>query len=414
MAERRCTAELPLAAGRRSGGRTRTARQPLYPVSCTSSRRRAARSSTSAASAFARSRSTRRDGRFALRINGTPIFCRGACWTAARHRHAAAAAPRPTRRDADRRARRRHEHAARRRHHGLRDRRLLRHRATSSASWSGRTSCSPTWTIPIDDPEFAASVDARSAHSCCGDCRRRPSLAVLCGSSEVEQQAAMLGLAARALAQRACSTRCLPALVARAARPDVPYCPSTPTGGALPVRRRRTASRTTTASAPTCGRSRTRDAPRCSFAAECLAFANVPDDVTFAPRAARRRDAGASPGVESARAARRRRRLGLRGRARPLPAHAVPRRSDSRCATPIMQRYLALSRVVTGEVMAQHVRRVAPRALDVPRRAGVVPARSVAGCRAGASSTPPAGRRPAYYYVKRALAPSACSSPTKA
>ena len=164
----------------------------------------------------------------------------------------------------------------------------------------------------------------------------------------------MLGLDP-ALAQRAAVRRAA-AGAGRGRRRSMPiYVPSAPWGGDCrsgPI----AASRTTTASAPTCGRSRTRAARGVRFAAECLAFANVPD--------ARRRStelAAAGPAVSSVHDPRwkagvprdvgsgwdfddvRDHYLGdaLRGRSRPSSGAADP------------ERYLELSRAVSGEVMAE-------------------------------------------------------------
>ena len=62
----------------------------------------------------------------------------------------------------------------------------------------------------------------------------RPSLAVLCGGSEVEQQAAMLGLDP-ALGRGELFGELLPRLASEAGA-DVPYVPSAPCGGDLPFR----------------------------------------------------------------------------------------------------------------------------------------------------------------------------------
>ncbi|MBP0575820.1 hypothetical protein J8J27_34385, partial [Mycobacterium tuberculosis] len=65
-----------------------------------------------------------------------------------------------------------------------------------------------------------------------GRLQASPSLAILCGGSEIHQQAAMLGLPAERAANPFLDLH-LPALVARR-RPDVVYLPSSPHGGALP------------------------------------------------------------------------------------------------------------------------------------------------------------------------------------
>lgn len=102
----------------------------------------------------------------------------------------------------------------------------------------------------------------------------RPSLVVLCGNSEVEQQVAMLGLDPQ-LGRGELFGQLLPRLIEESGL-DAVYVPSTPSGGDLPFR-------------PDCGvanyygvggyRRGLDDArsARVGFAAECLALANVPD-----------------------------------------------------------------------------------------------------------------------------------------
>ena len=67
---------------------------------------------------------------------------------------------------------------------------------------------------PIADEDFRAAVEAE-ARAGAGALAGRPSLAVLCGNSEVEQQAAMLGLDP-SLGRGELFGELLPALVARA------------------------------------------------------------------------------------------------------------------------------------------------------------------------------------------------------
>lgn len=131
---------------------------------------------------------------------------------------------------------------------------------------------------PIANPEFLASIKteadqflARTQSNCC--------LAVLCGGSEVEQQAAMLGLPAEAWSND-WFARDLPELC-RARRPDLPYWPSSPTGGDLPFH-------VGTGIAHYFGvgaYQRPLEDARLHapiFAAECLAFSNVPEPATLA------------------------------------------------------------------------------------------------------------------------------------
>ena len=216
----------------------------------------------------------------------------------------------------------------------------------------------------------------------------RPSLAIVCGNSEGEQQAAMWG-AAREL----WTPRLFHEVLARHCR-DVPYVASSATGGAFPH-------------AANAGPSSyygvgaylrpIDDARRAEvrFASECLAFANVPDDPGLPPvhdpawKAGTPRDRGADWDFDDVR------------------DHYVQRvfgvdPAALRVADP--GRYLELARVATGEVMA--------RVFDERRRA-----RST--CRGGLvwflrDLRPGAGwglidvrgiPKPCWYLVRRALAP---------
>ncbi|MDQ6608104.1 MAG: glycoside hydrolase family 2 protein, partial [Actinomycetota bacterium] len=201
---------------------------------------------------------------------------------------------------------------------------------------------------PESDPEFMAEVQ-REARQVLARLAGRPCLAVLCGGSEVAQQVAMLGLDP-ALANGPLYAGLLPALV-READVQAPYIPSAPFGGELPFRTDRGVANYYGVGAyrrglEDCRRSEVK------FAAECLAFSNVPDHAALAAidapgglvahhpawKAGVPRDAGAGWDFEDVRD----HYFGLLFGLEP----GVLRGSDH-------DRYLELSREVTGEVMAE-------------------------------------------------------------
>lgn len=129
-----------------------------------------------------------------------------------------------------------------------------------------------------DDEQFIASVATEvtqqlarlSAHPC---------VAVLCGNSEVEQQAAMWGAPRERWSPRLFH-QVLPDLIAQE-RVDIPYWPSSAHGGAFP---HQVNSGTTSYYGVGAYLRPPEDARRSElkFATECLAFANVPEDATLA------------------------------------------------------------------------------------------------------------------------------------
>ena len=179
---------------------------------------------------------------------------------------------------------------------------------------------------PIADESFRATVEDEASAQL-SQIAGRPSLAVLCGNSEIEQQVAMLGLDP-ALGRGELFGELLPRLIAGAPT-DAIYLPSAPCGGTLPFRPDRGVANYYGVGGY---RRPLEDARRAEvrFAAECLAFSNVPDEAGVeavlpdAPGERRR----TSPALEGGRAARCRHGLGLRGRARPLPGAALRRRPE--------------------------------------------------------------------------------------
>ena len=127
---------------------------------------------------------------------------------------------------------------------------------------------------PFVDEAFAALVEEELRQSL-REVAGRPSLAVVCGNSEVEQQVAMLGLPFDLGRQEFFYSR-VPELL-RAAEIEVPYLPSAPTGGTRPFRADRGVANYFGVGAYLRDLGDVRRAG-VLFASECLAFANVPDD----------------------------------------------------------------------------------------------------------------------------------------
>ncbi|MDQ6822657.1 MAG: glycoside hydrolase family 2 protein [Actinomycetota bacterium] len=198
---------------------------------------------------------------------------------------------------------------------------------------------------PTADPEFREQV-ASEARQVLSALAGRPSLAVVCGNSEVEQQPAMMGLDP-ALGRGELWEAALPQIVAESGA-DCAYVRSTPCGGDLPFHSDHGITHYFGVSGyfmppPDARRAAVR------FAAECLAFANVPDEVEVPVhhpdwKAGVARDAGtgwdlgAGWDFDDVRDY----YLSLLYRVDPVQL----RRSDH-------ERYLDLSRAASGEVMAE-------------------------------------------------------------
>lgn len=218
----------------------------------------------------------RSDDGFRVVVNGVPVFARGACWTPqdSRRLHVSAEHYRAL--------------LGRLRQAGLNMLRVGGTMAYESEDflaacdehgillWQELMFASMDY--PGDDPEFAAEVQAEVAQQL-ARWQARPALALVCGNSEVDQQAAMWG-APRPDWSPALFHQQLPAQVA-AALPGVAYWPSSAHGGAFPFQ---PSSGTTSYYGVGAYRRPLADAreSQLRFATECLAFANLPDDATLA------------------------------------------------------------------------------------------------------------------------------------
>jgi beta-mannosidase len=203
---------------------------------------------------------------------------------------------------------------------------------------------------PATDPAFVASV-SREAEEVLARLRRHPSLALVCGNSEVEQQAAMLGLD-RELWSNAIFRELLPARCAAGA-PGVPYWPASPGGGALPFHVNAGVAHYYGVGAYL----RPLDDARRSgvrFTSECLGFSNVPE-----PRAVEALlPNGEAPYHHPRWKARVPRDHGTGWDFEDVRDHYLAELfavDPMRLRYADKDRYLALSRVVTGEVMARTI-----------------------------------------------------------
>ena len=215
-------------------------------------------------------------GKVRFRVNGIPVFCRGACWTPADF------------------LRLRADPAELRRTLTLaRDAGLNMLRVGGTMVYESdefyrlcdelgilvwQDFMFANMDYPMGDPQFAADVDAEVRQQL-RRFQRHACIAAYCGGSEIAQQAAMMGLPA----DQWCShffAETLPGLCAQL-HGGIPYFPSTPWGGALPIH-------VGTGIAHYYGVGAYRrpladvKGARVKFATECLGFSNIPEPATLA------------------------------------------------------------------------------------------------------------------------------------
>ncbi len=213
---------------------------------------------------------------FGLKVNGVPVFCRGAVWTSADV--VGLAATRRTYEPFLRLAAEAGMNMIRVGGTMIPESKAFFDLCDELGLMVWQEFPYANFDYPTGDAAFADEV-AAEARDLLDRIGPAPSLAVLCGGSEVLQQAAMMGLPSERWPGPLFDA-ILPAIAAEL-RPDVPYVPNSPSGGPLPF-------------VPNAGVAHyygvgaymrpLEDARRAevTFAAECLAFSNVPAAETLA------------------------------------------------------------------------------------------------------------------------------------
>jgi beta-mannosidase len=284
-------------------------------------------------------------GRFALRVNGTPLYCRGACWTVC-DIITLDGTPETL----------------------ARDLRLAKDAGVNMLRVGGTmiyesdlfySHCDELGILvwqdfmfanmdyPVDDPDFAAAIEAEAVDTL-SRLAPHPCVAIYCGNSEVEQQAAMLGMPESVWRNSWFAER-LPALCAER-HSSAAYLRSTPSGGVLPFHVREGVAHYYGIGAyqRTPADLRKDDV---AFTSECLGFANIPEQATLNllggdmpalhhPRWKERvpRDTGAGWDFDDV---------------RDFYLHWLFGVDPVRLRSFDPDRYLQLSRVVPGEMMSQ-------------------------------------------------------------
>lgn len=280
---------------------------------------------------------------FALRINGQPIFCRGAVWTSADI--VGLGGGRETYEPWLRLAREAGMNMLRMSGTGVYETPDFFALCDELGVLVWQDFMFANFDYPLDAPGMTAAIEAEAA-AFLDRTQLSPSLVVLCGGSEVRQQATMLGLRPEA-ARHALFDELLPAAV-QIWRPDAAYIDNSPSGGPLPFV---TDVGVTHYFGVGAYRRPLEDARRAKvrFAAECLGFSNIPQPETLGETLPEAR-----PGDPAWKAATPR-DLGAEWDFEDVRDHylATLRGVDpARLLAEDPALYLDLGRAVTGEVMA--------------------------------------------------------------
>lgn len=287
-----------------------------------------------------------RDGAFEIQVNGHVVFCRGACWTINDVVSLNSDAQLLT--DSLRLARDAGMNMVRVGGTMLYESEVFYSLCDELGILVWQDFMFANMDYPIDDEDFRASVEAEVTQQL-KRWQAHPCITVYCGNSEIEQQSAMLGMS-KELWRNALFSTLLPDLCRRW-HAGVHYIASTPSGGVLPFH---TGTGVTHYYGVGAYRRPVTDVRRANvrFASECLGFSNVPEPattnlvmngqtpVTHHPKWKARvpRDSGSGYDFEDIRDHYLEQLYGV---------NAVQLRSTE------TERYLALSRATSGEIMTQ-------------------------------------------------------------